>query len=104
MAKLGRPPLPHPRQHGIFVRFSDTERAALERALQAEYLVSRRRPTLAEWIRDLIVAHAGQILGVDVTRAALRPATGGIPNWKRWRLARAVRRAAPRRRRRHAPK
>ena len=96
MAKLGQPALPHPRRQGIFVRFSDTERGALERALQAEHLVSHRRPPLPEWIRDLVVAHAGQILGVDVTRATLRPATGGIPNWKRWRLARAVRRAAPR--------
>src|SRR2546428_9064635 len=35
-------------------------------------------------------------LGVEVTRSALRHAPGGVA--KRWRLARAVRRAAPRRR------
>jgi hypothetical protein len=55
---------------------------------------------MAEWIRDLMVAHAGTVLEVEVTRSALQPATGGAPQWKRWRLARAVRRAAVRRRRR----
>jgi len=44
------------------------------------------------------VAHASEVLRVEVTRAALRPSPGGAPNWKRWRLAQAVRRAAPRRR------
>jgi hypothetical protein len=52
----------------------------------------------SEWIRDLMVAHAGEVLRVEVTRARLPHAPGGVPNWKRWRLARAVRRAAPRRR------
>jgi hypothetical protein len=100
MAKLGRPPLPHPRRHGTFVRFSDTEWGALERALVVEHPVATRRPTLPEWIRDLVVAHAAEILGVDVSRAALRRSHGGAPDWKRWRLARAVRRAASRKRRR----
>lgn len=103
MAKLGRPPLPHPRRHGVFVRFSDTERGALEQALRTEHPVSTRRPTLPEWLRDLVVAHAGQILGVDITRATLRHVPDGIPNWKRWRLTRAVRRAVPRRRKRSRP-
>jgi hypothetical protein len=98
MAKLGRPPGPHPRHHGAFVRFSDTEWGALVRAREAEHPVADRRPTPAEWIRDLAVAHASEVLGVDVTRAALRHSPGGVADWKRWRIARAVRRAAPRRR------
>jgi hypothetical protein len=99
MGKRGRPSLPHPRHHGVYVRFSDTEWGALVRAVAAEYPVAARRPTLPESIRDLVVAHASAVLGVDVTRAALRHAEGGVPDWKRWRLARAVRAAAPRRRR-----
>ncbi len=98
MARLGRPPEPYPRRQGIFGRVSDIEWGALRQALQAEYPVPGRRPTLPEWIRDLIVAHAGEVLGVAVTRASLRHTPGGAPNWKRWRLTRAVRRAAPRRR------
>ena len=98
MASRGRPPRPYPRQHGIFVRVSDIEWGALHQALQAESPVPGPRPTLPEWIRDLVVAHAGEVLRVEVTRAGLRHALGGAPNWKRWRLARAVRRAAPRRR------
>ncbi len=100
MAPRGRPPLRHPRQHGVFVRFSDTEWGALQQARRTEHSVPGRRPALPEWIRDLLIAHAGEVLGVEVTRAALRPAPGGAPNWKRWRLARAVRRAASRRRKR----
>ena len=80
------------------MRVSDIEWGALQQALQAEYPVRGRRPTLPEWIRDLVVAHAGEVLRVEVTRAALRHAPGGAPDWKRWRLAQAVRRAAPRRR------
>jgi hypothetical protein len=100
MTKLGRPPLVHPRSQGAFVRFSETEWGALQQALSREHPVTGRRPTVAEWIRDLIVAHASEVLEVDVTRAALRPVAGGAPGWKRWRLARAVRRAAARRRKR----
>lgn len=103
MAKLGRPPGPNPRRHGVFVRFSDTERGALAQALQRDHAVAGRRPTLPEWIRDLVIAHASEILGVEVTRAALRFSAGGVPNWKRWRLSRAVRRAVPRRRRQRNP-
>lgn len=98
MATLGRPPAPHSRRQGAFVRFSDTEWGALQQALHAEYPVPGRRPTLPEWIRDLVVAPAGEVLRVEVTRAALRPTPGGAPDWKRWRLAQAVRLAAPRRR------
>ncbi len=101
MAKRGRRPLPYPRRRGVFVRFSDTEWGALEQTLQRDHAVAGRRPTLPEWIRDLVVAHASEILGVEVTRAALRASTGGVPDWKRWQLSRAVRRAAPHRRRRH---
>src|SRR5881397_968853 len=100
MAKLGRRPIAHPRRHGAFVRFSDTEWGAIQQALTREEPVASRRPSVPEWIRDLIVAHASEILEVDVTRSALRAAPGGAPNWKRWRLTRAVRRAALRRRRR----
>jgi hypothetical protein len=57
-----------------------------------------RRPTVPEWIRDLVVAHISEILRVDVSRAALRRSPDGAPDWKRWRLARAVRRAAVRKR------
>jgi len=102
MTPLGRPPIPHPRRHGAFLRFSDTEWGALQEALAREHPVARRRPTVVEWIRDLIVAHATEVLEVHVTRSALRHLTGGAPNWKRWRLARAVRRAAVRRRRRRS--
>jgi hypothetical protein len=98
MARRGRPPVAHPRQHGVFVRFSGTEWGALQQALDVDHPVAGRRPSLPEWIRDLVVAHASEVLRVEVTRAALRPAPGGAPNWKRWRLAQAVRRAAPRRR------
>src|SRR5437867_5279362 len=98
MAKLGRPPAPHPRSRGVLVRLSDTEWGAILRALHTEHPVRARRPTPAEWMRDLVVAHAAQILGVEVTRAALRRSPGGVPDWKRWRLARAVRRAASGRR------
>jgi hypothetical protein len=98
MARPGRPPEPFARYQGVFVRFSDTEWGALQQARQTEHPVPARRPTLPAWIRDLVVAHAGEILQVEVTRAGLRRAPGGAPNWKRWRLARAVRRAAPRRR------
>ena len=100
MATLGRPPMPHPRHHGVFVRFSDTEWGALQQALSVDHPTAGRRPTFPEWIRDLVVAHASEVLRVEVTRAALRPAPGGAPDWKRWRLARAVRRGAPRRRKR----
>src|SRR5262245_28377598 len=100
MAKGGRPSLPYPRHHGVYVRFSDTEWGALVRTLAAEYPVAARRPTVPEVIRDLVVAHASAVLGVEVTRAALRHAEGGVPDWRRWRLARAVRAAAPRRRQR----
>lgn len=99
---LGRPPLAHPRRQTALVRFSDTEWGAIQQAMAREYPVARRRPTVAEWIRDLIVAHASEVLEVEVTRAGLRHARGGAPNWKRWRLARAVRRAAGRRRRRQS--
>lgn len=98
MVRLGRPLLPHARRKGVFVRLSDTERGAAQRALEAEHPVPSRRPTVAEWIRDLVVAHAGEVLGVEVTRAALRHAEGGVADWKRWRIARSVRRAATRRR------
>jgi hypothetical protein len=88
------------RRHGAFVRFSDTEWGALGQALAREHPVERRRPTVAEWIRDLIIAHASTVLEVEVTRSAIRAVPGGAPNWKRWRLTRAVRRAASRRRKR----
>ncbi len=104
MKKLGRPPMPHPRRHGAFLRFSDTEWGALREALAREHPVASRRPNLAEWIRELIVAHASQVLEVDVTRSALRHQKAGAPDWKRWRLARAVRQAAARRRRRRSNK
>ena len=100
MARLGRPRLAHPRRQGIFLRLSDTEWGAAIRARDAEHPVANRRPTLAEWIRELVVAHATEVLEVDVTRAGLRHLTGGVPDWKRWRLAQAVRRAATRRRKR----
>ncbi len=98
MAPRGRPPLRHPRQPGVFVRFSATEWGALQQALLRDHPVAGRRPSLPEWIRDLVVAHASQVLQVEVTRSALRAAPGGAPDWKRWRLTQAVRRAAPRRR------
>jgi len=99
MAPRGRPPEAFARHHGVFVRFSDIEWGALQQALLTEHPVPGRRPTPPQWIRDLVVAHAGEVLRVEVTRAGLRHAPGGAPDWKRWRIARAVRRAAPRRRR-----
>ena len=98
MAKRGRPPTLHPRQQGVYVRFSDIEWGAIEQALRREHSVAARRPSLPEWARDLVVAHASEVLEVEVTRSALRAVAGGAPDWKRWRLAKAVRRAAPRRR------
>jgi hypothetical protein len=66
MTKRGRPPVSHPRSHGVFVRFSDTEWGALQQALARDHPVSFRRPNLPEWIRDLIVAHASEVLQVEV--------------------------------------
>lgn len=100
MARTGRPPTYHPRSHGLFIRFSDTEFGALQRALDAENPVANRRPNLSQWARELLVAHASELLGVDVARSSLRRQKGGVADWKRWRLARAVRRAAARRRNR----
>jgi hypothetical protein len=99
MARLGRPPEPYSRRAGVCIRFSDAEMGALDRALQAEHPVAARRPTMPAWLRDLAVAHATEVLRVEVTRAGLRHLKGGVPDWKRWQLARAVRRAAARRRR-----
>jgi hypothetical protein len=96
---MGRPPLKHPRSKGLFIRFSRTEYGSLLRALEAEHPVSQRQPNLSEWARELLVAHAGQVLGVEVTRSALQHQEGGVADWKRWRIARAVRKAAKRRRR-----
>ncbi len=100
MSRLGRPALPFARRHGAFVRFSDTEWGALERAIAAEHPVAGRRPTVPEWLRDLAVAHATEVLQVEVTRGGIRHLSGGVPDWKRWRIAHAVRKAAKRRRRR----
>jgi len=99
MTRRGRPPLRHPRRAGLFIRFSETEFGSLLRALEAEHPVAQRRPNLSEWARELLVAHASQVLAVEVTRSGLRQQRGGVADWKRWRLARAVRRAAKRRRR-----
>ncbi len=63
----------------VYVRFSDTEWGALARALAAEYPVASRRPTFPEAIRDLVVAHASAVLGVEVThgrRCAMHEAPG----------------------------
>jgi hypothetical protein len=77
----------------------------MQQALKREHPVANRRPSLPEWIRDLIVAHSSQVLEVDVTRAGLRHQKGGVPDWKRWKLSRAVRRAASRRpKRRSGPR
>lgn len=100
MSDFGRPLVAHPRVHGAFIRFSDAEWGALQRALETEHPVSSRRPTLSEWLRDLAVAHATQVLQVEVTRGGVRHLDSGAPDWKRWRIAKAVRRAAKRRRRR----
>lgn len=100
MSRIGRPLIDHPRSRGIFVRLSSTEWGAAERALVADHPVAERRPTFAEWVRDLVVAHSSEVLRVDVTRAGLKHQRGGAADWKRWRLAKAVRQAARRRRRR----
>jgi hypothetical protein len=99
MARTGRPRAQYPRGKGLFIRFSETEFGSLLRALEAEHPVARRRPNLSEWARELLVAHASQVLGVEVTRSRLKRQRGGVADWKRWRLARAVRKAAKRRRR-----
>lgn len=98
MAKIGRPTIPYPRRHSLCVRLSDTEWGAVVRALAVEHPVVRRRPTVAAWLRDLVVAHATEILRVQVSRSGLRHLRAGAPDWHRWRLARAVQRAARRRR------
>lgn len=97
---MGRPPEKHPRGHVVSVRFSDTEWGALVRALAAEYPGRSSRPPLSEWIRDFLIAHATDALGVQVTRAGIRHERGGVPDFKRWKIDRAVKRAAGRRRRR----
>ncbi|MFQ5968820.1 MAG: hypothetical protein ACE5MI_14645 [Acidimicrobiia bacterium] len=99
MARTGRPRAQHPRGKGLFIRFSATEFGSLLRALEAEHPVAQRRPNLSQWARELLVAHASQVLGVEVTRSGLKRQRGGVADWKRWRLARAVRKAAKRRRR-----
>ena len=99
MARTGRPPLQHPRREGLFIRFSSTEFGSLRKALEVEHPVAKGRPTLSEWARELLVAHASQVLEVDVTRSGLRRQPAGAADWKRWRLAKAVRGAAKRRRR-----
>lgn len=98
MTPRGRPKLRHPRDRAAYVRFSATEWGALKRALAAEYPVPSRRPNLSEWIRDLVVGHATEVLQVEVTRAGVRHLEGGVPDWKRWRIRRAVQRAAKQRR------
>jgi hypothetical protein len=97
---FGRPPIKYPRRHGAFVRFSEAEWGALQHALYIEFPVHERKPSLPEWLRDLVVAHATDILQVEVTRSGLRHLDGGVADWKRWRIARAVKRAAKHRRRR----
>src|SRR3972149_5141772 len=99
MARTGRPPLRHPRRAGLFIRFSQAEIGSLRGALEAAHPVAHRRPNLSEWARELLVAHASEVLGVDVTRSALQRQKGGVADWKRWRLAKSVRNAAKRRRR-----
>jgi len=99
MVRMGRPPLKHPRSKGLFIRLSQTEFGSLQRALESEHPVAQRRPNLSEWARELLVAHASEVLGVAVTRAALQHQEGGVADWKRWRIAKAVRQAAKRRRR-----
>src|SRR3989304_8624433 len=98
MARTGRPPLRHPRRAGLFIRFSQTEFGSLQRALEAEHPVAQRRPNLSEWARELLVAHASEVLGGDGTRSALQRQKGGVADWKRWRLAQSGRNAAKRRR------
>ena len=98
MTRTGRPPEPYARRHGLFVRLSDVEWGALVKTIENEHPVSARRPTMAEWARELLVAHASEVLTVEVSRSALRHQEGGAPNWKRWRLSKAVRQAAARRR------
>jgi hypothetical protein len=95
---MGRPSLKHPRSKGLFIRFSRTEFGALLRAIRSEHPVARRRPTLSEWAREFLVAHASEVLGVEVTRASLQRQKGGAADWKPWRIAKAVRKAAKRRR------
>ena len=68
------------------------------RDLEAEHPVAQRQTNLSEWARELLVAHASQVLGVEVTRSALQHKEGGVADWKRWRIAKAVRTAAKRRR------
>ena len=72
MAKMGRPPVAHPRGHGVFVRFSDTEWGSMVEARAREHSVAARRPSLAEWIRDLMVAHASAVLEVEVELTRFR--------------------------------
>src|SRR3972149_6433743 len=98
MARTGRPPLRHPRREGRFIRFSQTEFGSLQRALEAEHPVAQRRPNLSEWARELLVAHASEVLRVDVTRAGLQRQKGGGADWKRWRMPRAAGGPANRRR------
>ncbi len=49
----------YPRQQGVFVRFSDTEWGARQQARDIDHPVSRRRPTLPEWIRESVARTNG---------------------------------------------
>ena len=86
MTSRGRPPQRYPRRDGLFIRFSETEFGSLQRALESEHPVANRRPSLSQWARDLLVAHASEVLRVDVSRSGLRRQKGGVADWKRWRL------------------
>lgn len=71
MAPGGRPPSPHPREHALFIRLSEAEHAAFERALVAEHPRGEDRPSMVEWARGVLTRHAGRRLGGRVTREKL---------------------------------
>lgn len=96
---MGRPRARFPRRRGLFVRFSDVEWESFKKALEAWEPVKSRRPNLSEAGREVLLAWASSVLRVEVGRAGLGRQKGGVSDFKRWRLRKAVKRNLQSRRR-----
>lgn len=99
MPKLGRPPEKFPRAHQVAVRFSDAEFGALKRAIAVDH-PGTDKPTMASWLREVAVAHAGVVLGMVVRRD--RVDREGATSFSAWRSAKRASVAAGKKRRRRA--
>lgn len=96
-AKIGRPAEKFPREHTVLVRLSDAECAALKRALAIDY-PGARKPALATYAREVLVAGVGAVLDMTVRRDRIdRDAPASFAAWRS--AKRATKTAAKRRRR-----